>query len=80
MASFCKQCSIANFGKDCCDMAGMVPQGQDRCYVLCEGCGPALVDVSGTCHNKNCIERHGDVSGFNREDHMRRLLDHAEGD
>jgi hypothetical protein len=52
MADFCEQCAFelldivsrAGFG----DLAGLAAPGQ-QVYVLCEGCGPALVDHLGVC-------------------------------
>ena len=53
MADFCQQCSLAMFGKDFEDMANL---GDHRdlkpgwgYQVLCEGCGPTLVDDEGKC-------------------------------
>lgn len=66
MADFCKQCSIDTFGEDFHDMAGLGPAGCEAewlCQVLCEGCGPTMVDQSGTCVDPHCLEKHGDDRG-----------------
>lgn len=53
MADFCKECSIANFGQDFRDLAGLVPEDilatgiQAVAIVLCECCGPISVDNEG---------------------------------
>lgn len=53
MADFCKQCSIAIFGEDFGDLAGITkPEDQFKgtFYVaLCEECGICQVDVDGRC-------------------------------
>lgn len=68
MADFCKQCSIDNFGEDTRDFVHQrrAPDGQlltlhpgEGWAVLCEGCGPTIVDDDGRCVMANCIERHG---------------------
>lgn len=51
MADFCKECSIEIFNDDCGDLAGItttkdMKRGIAR-LVLCEGCGPILVDPEG---------------------------------
>lgn len=52
MADFCKECSIEIFGEDFKDLANInTPEDSDKklyAYVLCEGCGPILVDHTGT--------------------------------
>ena len=52
MASYCQQCSVDLFGKDSKDFA--VPDNEitdpdAQYYVICEGCGHALVDIDGRC-------------------------------
>lgn len=51
MADFCKQCSIEIFCEDFNDLAGIsTPQDTANklyAHVLCEGCGPILVDHNG---------------------------------
>ncbi len=63
MADFCKQCSIANFGHDYRDLAGLTKESDVRqgkfAVVLCEGCGPIQVDVAGACISPDCLEKHG---------------------
>jgi hypothetical protein len=53
MADFCHECSIEIFGEDFGDLAGLVTEQQVvqglRAEVLCEGCGPILVDHRGVC-------------------------------
>lgn len=65
MADFCKQCSEELFGEDFGDLQGLSTIGNDinRSYtaVLCEGCGPTMVNSKGECvyHNgktsKECL-------------------------
>ena len=63
MADFCKQCSINIFGEDSGDLKGIggedsVPLKPGYGYaVICEGCGPTLVDEEGTCIH-GCIKKH----------------------
>lgn len=63
MASFCKQCSIDIWGEDDKDFAGVstTEDTADRrfVHVLCEDCGPTLVDHEGTCVSVSCLKRHG---------------------
>lgn len=53
MAEFCKQCSIDHFGEDFGDFKGIggtdaKPLEEGYGYsVLCEGCGPILVNKEG---------------------------------
>lgn len=51
MADFCKECSEEMFGADYGDLAGIstAQNTADGLYacVLCEGCGPILVDHRG---------------------------------
>ena len=70
MADFCKQCSIDMFGEDCGDLKGM-GNGVNRTQaelddgmgwpVLCEGCGPTIVNDEGECIGKKCLKKHGDT-------------------
>lgn len=64
MADFCKQCSINNFDWDFEDFKGLLTREQyEGGYfmpVLCEGCGPCVVDHTGKCHDPNCMKKHGD--------------------
>jgi len=62
MADFCKQCSMELFEEDCGDLKGL---GNGKMLmpdfgwsVLCEGCGPTLVDVEGICIAAWC-PKHG---------------------
>lgn len=63
MSDFCQQCSIAVFGDDFRDLAGLLtPIEAAQGYgvrVLCEGCGDAFVDDKGRCHSHNCLKAHG---------------------
>ncbi len=67
MADFCKQCSIANFGKDFGDLAQLSTREDTAkgmfAVVLCEGCGPTSVDHEGRCVKPNCLESHGNIAG-----------------
>ena len=55
MADFCRDCSIANFGRDFRDFANKMPhEGYSNepgksmgALVLCECCGPVVVDING---------------------------------
>lgn len=62
MADFCKECSIEFFGKDTKDLAGINTLEYDKqglySMVLCENCGPTLVDTEGVCKSNQC-EKHG---------------------
>lgn len=57
MADFCKQCSIAIFDRDYGDMANLLkPSEYDEDYgalVLCECCGPIVVDIDGKRMSKD---------------------------
>lgn len=63
MADFCKQCSENTFGEDFCDLAGITTNVNTRhkeyASVICEGCGPTLVDHTGQCVNPECLHHHG---------------------
>jgi hypothetical protein len=63
MASFCKQCAIDIFGEDSGDLEGLSTEADTRgglyAVVLCEDCGPALVDHTGTCIAPDCLKNHG---------------------
>lgn len=63
MADFCKQCSIENFNEDFEDLADLgegMPLKENCGYLtVCEGCGPAIVDKSGTCIAVHCYKKHG---------------------
>jgi len=55
----CKQCSIDLWGKDCGDLKGVAPLDSSRGWpVVCEGCGPILVNSEGECLT-NCVFHHG---------------------
>jgi len=64
MADFCRQCSIEIFGEDCGDLKGLSAEQdtENGLYagVLCEGCGPTLVNHIGVCINKDCLKGHGE--------------------
>tara|TARA_Y100000310_G_scaffold321962_1_gene380351 strand:- start:648 stop:830 length:183 start_codon:yes stop_codon:yes gene_type:complete len=51
MADFCKECSEKFFGEDFRDLAYIVSEEQylrgNAAKVLCEGCGPIIVDHTG---------------------------------
>ena len=52
MADFCKECSIEIFGEDFKELANIsTPEDTANelyVHVLCEGCGPILVDHTGS--------------------------------
>lgn len=51
MADYCRDCSVDTFGEDTRDLAGLVSAEQVAeglgAEVLCECCGPILVDHNG---------------------------------
>lgn len=57
MANFCKECSIAHFGKDFGDLAKLMPESdydEDHGALdLCECCGPVVVDYEGKRMNED---------------------------
>lgn len=61
MADFCMQCSIATFGDDIGDLAGLSNNADDAVgnypVVLCEGCGSIQVDSKGRCMSRDCLEK-----------------------
>lgn len=61
MADFCKQCSEELFSEDFEDFKGLGELEKDYGHsVLCEGCGPTLVDNNGYCITRDCLEKHGE--------------------
>lgn len=52
MADFCKQCSEEMFGEDFGDLRGL--SGPHDTHVICEGCGPTVVDAEGRCIGGAC--------------------------
>jgi len=71
MANFCKQCSLYMFGPGYNDFEnigkGKPPLKKGYGYpVLCEDCGPILVNADGECITKDCLKNHGDqtIIGF----------------
>lgn len=63
VSEFCKQCSLKIFKEDYRELANIIHQADVDvglyAIVLCEECGPTLVDVDGTCISYNCLEKHG---------------------
>lgn len=59
MADFCKACSIATFGSDSKDLAGLTDPDKWQqglaCSAICEGCGPIQVDPDGNCVSEDCL-------------------------
>lgn len=59
MAEFCKQCSIALFGDDTKDLADLISEddceGGHGIAVICEGCGPTIVNWLGECISTDCL-------------------------
>lgn len=68
MADFCKDCSIKMFGEDTRDMAGICTKDDDYkgmvANVICEGCGPTIVNSEGECVS-------GDCEGFMGKGHIK---------
>lgn len=68
MADFCKQCSLEMFGEDFRELAHLMDESKYDTEngwgagVLCEGCGPTVVDYEGVCHAENCLKEHGKKS------------------
>lgn len=63
MADFCQQCSVAEFGQDFRELAGL-STAEDTAkdlypIVICEGCGYVQVDHEGRCVSSDCLEKHG---------------------
>ena len=60
MADFCRQCSIAVFGKDFGNMKGATTKEDWEkglaAVVICEHCGPVQVDPEGNCVSSDCLE------------------------
>jgi len=66
MSDFCTQCSIKLFGEDFGDMKLGHPIGLEGPLsyewghgVLCESCGPIIVDGTGKCIDRIC-KLHGE--------------------
>lgn len=61
MADFCKQCSLELFNEDCEDLRGLITEEEVRdgkgALVICEGCGPTLVDHEGKCIAGDCLKK-----------------------
>lgn len=72
MAAFCRQCSIEMFGEDYGDLSGQISKTQVEAglaaAVLCEDCGPTLVDHKGTCVSPVCSKGHGEYADCAPED------------
>lgn len=66
MADFCKQCEQELFPGEPSsdDLSGLVTKAQHEAglnpNVICESCGPTIVDHRGYCISKNCTKNHGD--------------------
>ena len=61
MAEYCKQCSDDMFGeshKFYPTFDVVAPPGQGY-TVLCEVCGPTLVNEKGECIDPECLKKHG---------------------
>ena len=63
MADFCRQCGGDMFGPEFNtkpDLEGITTMGDQMAglfvVVLCEGCGPILVDMWGNCVSEDCLE------------------------
>ena len=64
MAEFCQECSIDTFGTDFKEFANALPESKYTeevgALVLCESCGPIVVDINGKCVSPDC-EIHGET-------------------
>jgi hypothetical protein len=72
VADFCQQCSLDMFGEDMRDLAGLgtnphavIRPGQGY-FVICEGCGPTIVDEDGQCIASACGQ-HGHLVVVEKE-------------
>lgn len=71
MADFCKQCAKEMWGEeipnDFAFLRNAYPEEVanlkegEGFLVLCEGCGPTVVDPDGVCITPDCLEKHGVV-------------------
>lgn len=70
MADFCHQCSIKLFGEDFGDLRALMPKekysADTGAAVICEDCGPTVVDFDGKCIATDC-KNHAALSGPNAE-------------
>lgn len=61
MADFCQACSLEIFGEDFGELAGLIEEQRVRegmgAAVICEGCGPILVDHLGRCIDPECLKK-----------------------
>ena len=66
MADFCQQCSVEMFDMDFGDLSGLGDgkklEPDKGWLVLCEGCGPIVVDDGGRCVSDDCLKKHGKVA------------------
>lgn len=60
MAGYCRQCGLDLFRHDFREFADLIDPEDVRegrcCPVICEGCGPTLVDHKGRCVSEECPE------------------------
>lgn len=54
MADLCMQCSIEIWGEDSGDFAKYLGPSHPPIFVICEGCGPTIVDAEGRCIDPQC--------------------------
>lgn len=64
MADYCAQCTVKHLGlpaiaNDFRAFGHRMSNHTTYRLVLCEGCGPAVVDNYGTCSSAECSEQHG---------------------
>lgn len=84
MADFCRECSIALFGDDFGELAGLTkPEDWAKglaVLAICEGCGSIQVDPEGNCVHENCLEGKGAKPGYPKCDpeHHTRLRKYKE--
>jgi hypothetical protein len=65
VSDFCKQCANTLFppgyDRDLADLSTEEDTKAERfMHVLCEGCGPTLVDHDGICVSADCLHKHGE--------------------
>lgn len=65
MADFCEQCTKALYPdedvtNDFVNLQNYPPLKQGEGFVvICEGCGPTMVNNAGVCIDPTCFKKHG---------------------
>jgi len=59
VADFCNQCAKDHYFEPG-DLAGLGPLKEREAWqVICEGCGPTMVNNEGDCVSHYCLKKHG---------------------